>query len=206
MNIETRYLIRWGVPGWILIMTITLYFVIRYPDMLAAIGDKAPSVLAAGAILTVIGIPIGYLLNQMHHVWIWVIRVDWYKYFDMELEITEKFYEDKNNGDNQNLELMDRYRYLLTRMHELGSTFVALMASILFILINSIINNFTGSIILYLVILCVITVNVLFSRNYYRKNLDAFTMKYVKKDYNSLRNKGFKWLNNKSKLFDWFNV
>src|SRR5690606_13490333 len=125
--------------------------------------NKAPELLATAAFLIIIGIPVGYILNQIHHVWIWVIRVNWEEYFEMELEINKQIAKCKGREE----ELKDRYRYLLNRVHELGGLFVALFPTYIFLLSYHFYNRFELNfyIILYFIILFIVAIAIFLSRN-----------------------------------------
>ncbi|MYL57210.1 hypothetical protein GLW20_06795 [Virgibacillus halodenitrificans] len=199
MNFETRYLIRWGVPGWVFIITIGIYLgLIEYggkEEMLSNIISNAPNLLATAAFLIIIGIPVGYILNQVHHVWIWVIRVDWDTYFQMEQEITKIM-----SISERSVELQNRYRYLLNRVHELGGLFVALTPTLFILFFYHLLNRSWNTLtIMYFVLLFIISTVIFLSRNYYRRNLDAFTKDVAGKEYNSIINPVFRRIRN-SKL------
>lgn len=202
MNFEARYLIRWGVPGWVFIISIGFYFVlIEYTlfdqnriESISSLLDKSTELLAAAAFLTIVGIPVGYILNQIHHVWIWVIRVNWKKYFRMELKLNEVFYEARNGK-----ELKDRYSYLLTRIHELGSIVVGLEISLAIIFCLSFNYGFNYIVIIYMFVLSVVCFIIWLSRKYYRRNFDALTREIVEEDYKTVMNRTIIWLLKKRK-------
>jgi hypothetical protein len=179
LNFETKYFIRWGVPGWIFIVTIGIYmYLLDYKDrkLLNDVISNGPELLATAALLIIIGIPVGYVLNQIHHVWIWVIRVNKVKYFKMELK--------------RSTELRERYTYLLNRVHELGGIVVALIPSFIFLLVYHKLMNlqFNFPFVLYFIILGVVSLVMLCSRDYYRSNLDAFTQAISGLEYKDVIN------------------
>lgn len=187
MNIDTRYLIRWGVPGWIFILTVGFYYLLfvdsknnRLSDL---ITDNATNLLSAAAFVLIIGIPIGYILNQIHHVWIWVWKVNHEEYFDYEMKLFQIFICHKNGE-----QIRERYKYLLTRVHELGGIVVALVISFLFILPHAI-RNFSFCVLVFIVAMIVVWLFIKGSRDYYSKNLDSFTMYYVGMGSESIKKK-----------------
>jgi len=144
------------------------------------------SEIATTVVLTVLGIPVGYILNQMHHVWIWVARVDWDKYFESDWKITKAFLNQKDDKTGE--QLRNRYRYLLTRTHELGGIYFALFIVLIIGMINMVTYKaYNKYFVIYLAVLVVITIFIYLSRNYYRGNLDAFTKKLVGEDYKTVR-------------------
>lgn len=128
MNFETKYLIRWGIPGWIMVMVLLPYFIIIYFDSLSKHVSSASDLLAIGAVLTVLGVPLGYLLNQIHHSVFWVLPKlifgSWNKYFKEELKVDNYIANHAKGIEKQN-----RYRYLLSRKHELGALTLSLFIS-----------------------------------------------------------------------------
>ncbi|OIK09392.1 hypothetical protein [Bacillus sp. MUM 13] len=50
MNFDTKHLVRWGIPEWLMDMVLLPYV------------SNASDLLAIGAVLTVLGVPLGYLL------------------------------------------------------------------------------------------------------------------------------------------------
>lgn len=189
MNFDTRYLIRWGIPGWILIITVGLYFFLfeGEKDLNSLLTENAANLLAASAVVIVIGIPVGYILNQIHHVWVWVLRVNHYRYFKMEMQLLQIFL---NGEEGKRIE--DRYRYLLARIHELGGILVSLLVAVITVIIHSIWSFFVYSQTNWSITIWFILINlfvglfILLSRNYYQKNLDAFTKFYVGLDKKSV--------------------
>lgn len=190
MNIDTRYLIRWGIPGWILIITLGLYFLLleEGEDLISLFTENATNLLAAAALVVVGGIPVGYILNQIHHVWVWVLKVNHYKYFKMEMELFQIFLKGEEGK-----RIEDRYRYLLARIHELGGILVALIIAFFIILFHfSIIYFLYGSInivsLTFMVVIAVVGIFILISKNYYQKNMEAF-ISFFGIDYKTLKKK-----------------
>ena len=135
MNFDTKHLVRWGIPGWILLMIVGLYIYFNYQQEINDIA-KSVNALALGAFLTIIGVPMGYLLNQIHHSLTWVFvrlkrveklfkRGTWDNYFEKELKLDELFFKDELGSQRR-----ERYRYLLSRKHELGGVTVSLLVSL----------------------------------------------------------------------------
>lgn len=105
----------------------------------------------------------------------------------MELELDKIFFTSKNG---QKIE--DRYRYLLTRIHELGSIVISLLVAMIVMVIDissmiKYLTFFPWFFVSNFIINLVVYICILWSRNYYRKNLDALTMALVNKDYRSVR-------------------
>jgi hypothetical protein len=79
MNIETKYIIRWGIPGWVLIAFILIPFVLTENGREKLLGLGAintAELLAVFLSAGFIGVPIGYLLHQLYFSINWLFRVD----------------------------------------------------------------------------------------------------------------------------------
>lgn len=165
MNFDTKYLIRWGIPGWIFILTISLYFFFFADDKtLTEFANK--NGFFVGITFALIGIPLGYIFNQLHMYIDWVIREDWGEFFKHEINIDEYFAKGKGNSE--------RYRYLLAKKHEVGSVLVSFTFSTFIILILNI-TYMPNSLLkwLYFSIIFILTLIWLQLRNYSTKNAEA---------------------------------
>jgi hypothetical protein len=181
MNFETKYLIRWGIPGWIMVMVLFPYFVATYFDFLSEHVSTSSDLLAVGAILSVLGVPLGYLLNQIHHSLFWVLPKKlsktntWEKYFEEELVI-DKLFDSEEKHSNKRV----RYSYLLSRKHELGGITVSLGISAIVIgLTNLIAENHHVWTWVYFVIVLVLFRIILLSRNYSSDNIQKYHDHYM---------------------------
>jgi lysylphosphatidylglycerol synthetase-like protein (DUF2156 family) len=190
MNFDTKYLVRWGIPGWILIMILGPFIFIHFNTELKGLAGNM-SIVALGAILTIIGVPLGYLLNQIHHsiTWVfvrtgkfrpilnWVFKKDresWNDYFSKELKLDDYL---KSDG-----ELRTRYRYLLSKKHELGGLTVSLFVTNVVILFTNIILEITaGWSWIYLVITMILLILIWLSRNYSSRNIEIYFSEYLKR-------------------------
>lgn len=180
MNFETKYLIRWGVPGWIMILTLFPFLFITFFGLFdGKIGFKATDILTLGAALTVIGVPLGYILNQVHHSLFWVIphlrKKEWEAYFKDEIKADEKFL-------SVDVFKKERYAYLLSKKHELGGVAVSLTTSWLAILL---INIFYGNALwswIYFAVVTILTLLSILSRNYTTQNVHYYFYEYLLKD------------------------
>ncbi|WP_107950928.1 hypothetical protein [Lysinibacillus parviboronicapiens] len=116
MNFEPKYLIRWGIPGWIFTLTIVPFLTVVFSESLPQEFIEK-NIFVVGTTVALIGVPVGYFLNQLQFLITWVIpkafNKSWETYFDNEYKINSRF------KDNQ--EYKDRYRYLLAKKHEVGS-------------------------------------------------------------------------------------
>lgn len=185
MNFDTKYLIRWGIPGWILIMILGPFIYFQFPIEINKI-IKESNTLALGAFLTVIGVPLGYLLNQIHHSLFWVIKrfrfsrkilkqEKWYEYFRQEIQVDNMFF-----FDEKGLRKKERYQYLLSRKHELGGVTVSLgIVCIVQLIVNIQTSTMHGWSLCYFILSIILFLIIAISRWYSSKNIDKYFEHYL---------------------------
>ncbi|WP_437830583.1 hypothetical protein ACQRXC_03870 [Niallia taxi] len=189
MNFDTKYLIRWGIPGWLMVMCLFPYFIIINFSYLAKHVSNATDLLAVGAALTVLGVPLGYLLNQLHHSLFWVLpkwwKRKWVEYFKEEIQMDEYF-----DGDEKREKKRERYRYLLSRKHELGGIVVSLGISASIILIHCIYliignHHIKKWEVIYFIVVLILLLIMWLSRNYSSKNVKEYQEYYITQSRNN---------------------
>ncbi|UKS64697.1 hypothetical protein [Rossellomorea marisflavi] len=205
MNFDTKYLVRWGIPGWVLMILLVPYLCIFTEFSIDGIQKGSNNLVAIVAFLTLIGVPIGYMMNQIHHALTWVFvrhkyirkplnciaslfkrdkkgdkekegKENWEEFFQKELEIDE-FLHKKNREY-----LRERYRYLLSKKHELGGLTVSLF------LVNAVIgfiiwrfHYFKEWSWWYFSITSVLFCLTWMSRQYSSRNIDRYFEEYHKR-------------------------
>lgn len=191
MNFETKHLVRWGIPGWTLIMILGPYLLQSFHSQINSMASTL-NLLALGAFLTVIGVPLGYLLNQIHHSVTWVMvrgykplrellekEENWDDFFKSELKLDEFFFKDVN-GDKYR----ERYQYLLSRKHELGGLTVSLFISSISIIVLKFSKQGLGELWswIYMIIVLILFILILISRLYSSRNIDKYYYTYLEKE------------------------
>ncbi|WP_227397337.1 BA5345 family protein [Jeotgalibacillus aurantiacus] len=182
MNFDTKYLIRWGIPGWVFILITSPFLLEVFNDLVVNTFNTNSNIVAvsAVAILTLIGVPLGYIMNQIHHSLFWVIPKTGFeseRYFKDEI-LLDNYFNAHKNGD----ELRKRYSYLLTRKHELGAVMVSCILSTL---INIIVIFNIGDILiiswygLYFLLTLFFLFLIVKSRNYSSKNVQRYFEYYL---------------------------
>lgn len=188
MNFDTKYLIRWGIPGWILLMILGPFIYFQFQMEINEIL-KDNNTLALGAFLTVIGVPLGYILNQIHHSLFWVIRrfkfslkqEKWNDYFKQEIQVDEMFF-----FDDKGLRKKERYQYLLSRKHELGGVTVSLgICCFVQLIVNIQTSTMGGWSLIYLIVSFILFLIIAISRWYSSKNIDNYFEYYLIESSNS---------------------
>jgi hypothetical protein len=76
MRFESKYLIRWGIPGWVFSMWIFIYLLICFDDLRLMFNTNTNSIKLLSFFITLagIGVPIGYLFHQIYFSFDWVRR------------------------------------------------------------------------------------------------------------------------------------
>lgn len=187
MNFDTRYLIRWGIPGWIFMIFSSLYFLVRdFNNFIEFFPTgSGTSIVAIGAILTVLGIPIGYLFNQIHHTitFVWLRIFEWDRYFKFESQFEYYMFSCNSKDDNTGEKIHERYRYLLSRIHEIGGICIAIVSSEFLVIswdyyyvenINLFVWFYHSLVLIIFFIMC-------WDRWYYKRNIEVFVNYHCEK-------------------------
>ncbi|MFJ5751668.1 hypothetical protein ACIP97_24345 [Peribacillus frigoritolerans] len=153
MRFETKHLIRWGIPGWVLI-----FWLIYESLFLKGINPLESNLLDISKGLTVlislvaIGVPVGYIMHQIYFGFAWVLN-NRKNFNEIADKIGDKFPKHDEWGQNkhedyfqfeyvwhsmllnQDVEtrtyLEGRYRYMLSTIHGLGALIVSSAISLM---------------------------------------------------------------------------
>ncbi|QPA31360.1 BA5345 family protein [Thermaerobacillus caldiproteolyticus] len=177
MNVETKHIIRWGIPGWIYIISLISYFIFSTPELLVSLKTKyGLTILSLSAILAGIGVPVGYLIHQISMLFGFVISHKWDKYFKEEYDLDSKIIG-ADNGEK----IRERYRHLLSRVHELRalkySNGLSMLTVVAILYLYS--NTLAGLIISAINFLFVIIVHV--NQKYFEANLKFFIKRTIER-------------------------
>ncbi|PAF18595.1 hypothetical protein [Terribacillus saccharophilus] len=201
MNFDTKYLIRWGIPGWITLAYYLYFFIVRERIDLNAITSNNLGVLSSLLAALPIGVIVGYVIYQCYFTLLWVANLKFNTpkslkvLIDLEYSIPEKNKEKyflveyvwhnslSKVGESRMNYIAERYRHLLTKKHEVGSFLISLclctipsVVIIFFVIIGEM--NF-----LYListVINFALLYYTFFIFNYYSDNVDYFMSENLK--------------------------
>ncbi|MER2039979.1 MAG: hypothetical protein ABS944_17685 [Solibacillus sp.] len=186
MNFDTKYLIRWGIPGWIMILTLFPYLFVTYLDTFKKLFSlSAVDILTLGAALAFLGVPLGYVLNQVHHSLLWVIpklfKKEWDHYFKQEIDVDEKHLA-------EHVPKQERYRYLLSKKHEIGGVMVSFIISWVVIISINIFHSSSFWSWFYFGVVTFLTILFIFSRNYSSRNVYYYFYEYLLKEEDNNNN------------------
>lgn len=73
MKFETKYLIRWGIPGWVFATWLFIVLCITVDDFTKLLTDPQNLSKILGILITLLslGVPIGYIFQQIYFAWEW---------------------------------------------------------------------------------------------------------------------------------------
>ncbi len=179
MNFDTKYLIRWGIPGWMfLFIIIAFYSLVDFDAFKSIIFNKnAPVIVALISLFIGSGIILG---NIIHQISMSIGFVVWTKraiYFRKEYEMDYKII----TGDHGN-EIQRIYSYRLGNVHALRALWFSLLLALLTIITLSFFVKFSIKIGILIAIVFILNIVVLNNWRYFQNNLDFFLRK-IKSDF-----------------------
>lgn len=211
MNFETKYLIRWGIPGWLLLFSCFICIVIIKDYSIIEIFKQAGTKNSIGLMITLagLGVPIGYMLHHVNFDLAWITKsrlTNNLNYINNHLGEIEKpkdwagnkpedyyyleylMHREISKLDEPKMNyLSERYRHLLSTTHSLGALKHSIFASSV---LSLVLFLFTIKWILLLItLLCFLTyLGISRNYNYYSKNTLYFQGKMLndflkKKEY-----------------------
>lgn len=169
MNFDTKHVIRWGLPGWVFLISIIVYTFTYNPDLIGDIKNKDGfSIIGLAAILGGLGVPVGYLIHQVSRLFGFIIVTNRKAYFKEEFKIDNVFFT-HTNGEK----LKSRYVHLLTRVHELRALLYSLILSLIFILVveGIFVQNFDTYFYISVCVNLFLLIVVYFNQKYFGENL-----------------------------------
>jgi len=198
MNFETKYLIRWGIPGWMLIFWITTFFVLTEFENIFSHFNFSDFGKLVGVFISlgVFGIVLGYIVHQLYFVVNWV--TDKARMFENVIKEIDNFPKPDNWGGNNRVDyfylefiwhknlleleeekrnyIVGRYRYLLSTVHGLGTLFLSHFLSFVFTIAAGLLKF--GNLTLEVDFLAIAQGGIMFvilaSFKYYSENLNYF--------------------------------
>lgn len=206
MKFESKYLIRWGIPGWIFIFWLgyTYVYLANINLLNVQIQDLSKS-LALLVSLTALGVPIGYVFHQISFGLLWVDNNN-KDYGSIADKIGDKFPKHYTWGDDHHEDYFQleyvwhmvllkqdaktrayiegRYAHLLRTAHGLGALSVSFACSNLFTVLLWLLYDDLLKGTFYMVAASIIQSTLFASAflnyKYFSKNLQAFQIKILK--------------------------
>ncbi|MCY9443336.1 hypothetical protein MOF48_15910 [Bacillus spizizenii] len=198
MSFETKYLIRWGIPGWMFLFWIVLNLLIQNHNLVInkINFDQLSKIIGILISFGVVGVVIGYVFHQLYFLLLWILNKD----IDITVNMVRNYPKPRNWGKNQSNDyfhleytwhkqllkvndearayITDRYRYLLSTVHGHGTMLISQFISSAVTMLPGYIKygfhvwlHFEA---LLYIIQILISVVFIFSFNYYTKNLRSF--------------------------------
>lgn len=135
LNFESKYLVRWGLPGWVFMIFITLLYLINEPGYIPQILKyKGFSLVGFTALAAALGIILGHIIHQIS-LFLWFVipeyrKRKWLVYFDREFKIDKRIVEEELGKGIKNI-----YSYRLGQLHGRRGLLTSLMLSFMTIII-----------------------------------------------------------------------
>lgn len=130
MNFDNKHLIRWGLPGWVFLIFVTIYILIKEPSFVGKLNEKDDiPIIGLLALLGGLGVPIGYLIHQISIFLGFIIFTNQEKYFQEEYTLDRIFSKHDKGSD-----FRKRYVHFLTRVHEVRGLMFSCLLSFIVIL------------------------------------------------------------------------
>jgi hypothetical protein len=216
MNFDTKYLIRWGIPGWVFILFVGTPIIYYEFDEFTKLKLKLTDTLGLLVSLGFFGVTIGYLMHQIYFSFNWTWFSNRRRIIDEAIKLIEKkeeiidthwmenYHRDyykfeylwhkqllKLDQDRRNY-ITDRYRHLLSTVHSLGALRVSLTISFIYDLILItykwiIVGSKSLILVIYLVMIACLIYCTCKGFKYYSSNLNYFQGYF----FNSLLNGEF---------------
>ncbi|WP_316572141.1 hypothetical protein [Neobacillus sp. YIM B06451] len=150
MKYETKYLIRWGIPGWVFLLSILILYGTYNNKFFSAFTTDPVKLISFVVAVASIGVPVGYIFHQIYFGRFWVMskkkgiemiiqHIDGYKRKYREKDVDEEYFyleylwqsELSLLGKDHRDYIAERYRHLLSTTHSLGVLTVSLSCSFL---------------------------------------------------------------------------
>lgn len=200
MNIDTKYIIRWGIPGWVFILFgYTSYISVDTGNKSIFTSNfTVPQLLGILVSLGFVGVVLGYLMHQVYFSVNWIFTNQSSKIISKVLDLIDNkevfkiesheqgqhkaYYKMEYQWQKQLVLLeedkrkyiAERYSYLLSTIHGLGALLVSIICSLVAVLVISYNHTLSALMILYLVILLYLGFSVYKGFKYYSENLTHF--------------------------------
>jgi hypothetical protein len=185
VNFEPKYLVRWGIPGWMFLFVLISYFVIKDFDLLKSfiLKGKAGAIVSAFTLFIGVGIILGNLIHQVSISLGFVVWNKRNRYFKNEYEMDLRIIKNKYGSDIQRI-----YSYRLGNVHALRALWFSLSLSLLILIILSLVFYFSFRIGVLIGVVVFLKLIVLNNWIYFQNNLNYF-IRNVKSDFDKVESK-----------------
>lgn len=179
MNFDVKHFVRWGIPGWVFLFIITIYFSIVDFDFISLIlfSKSAPVIVAVLSLFIIAGIILGNMIHQISMCFGFVIWTKRNKYFREEYELDRKIMRLDNGKEIQRI-----YSYRLGNIHALRALWFSLSIALLILIILSLLWKFSFHVGVLMTIVFVLNIIVMINWRYFQANLNYF-LKQIKNDF-----------------------
>ncbi|KKI90131.1 hypothetical protein WQ54_23820 [Bacillus sp. SA1-12] len=181
MNFDSKYLIRWGIPGWTYLAVLLIYFFLYdFDQMKTFIFSKdVPIIVASLSLFIGAGVILGHLIHQISLYLGFVIWTKKGKYFKKEYEMDIRIIKSKFGSEIHRI-----YQYRLGNVHAYRTLCFSLFLSLITLIILSFTLEFSLSIGILILLILLINSMVFVNFIYFQDNLSYF-MKKINTDFTS---------------------
>jgi hypothetical protein len=217
MNFETKYLIRWGIPGWVFIVFSYVCYLSYGKNLFLGNEFTVTQLLGIMISLGFVGIVLGYLMHQMYFSVNWIFSkqsskimeklfdiiehpegikgIDRYRFDHHKAYFMFEFHWQKHlilsDKDHRDY-VSERYRYMLSTIHGLGALLVSIVLSILTVCILIYIYGHNLFTVLIILLLLYLGYSVWKGFGYYSENLIYFQANFINAFHNNELHKSSK--------------
>lgn len=178
MNFEAKHLIRLGIPGWLYLAIVLIYFIVERKKGLIEylsefnINEIGITVLIAGG-----GILIGFLIHQFSMLFGFRIWIRQKTYFNNEYELDKIMMRNELGKEIQRI-----YSHRLGQIHALRGLLTSSILSLITLIPLLIFYSNSPKAIYVLCFNIILVVISFFNHLYFKRNLDFFVRK-IRRDY-----------------------
>ena len=171
INFDAKHLIRWGIPGWYFLISISFFFPIAYPSEVYEFAkQEGLNLVGLAAAIIGLGILLGNIITYLSMFIFFNIPVKTNQYIRKEFRIDEVIMYHSKGEEVQRL-----YSYRLGNLHAkrnmLTSSIFAFLLFLYICIYNKIFNGwFVGAISVKLTMIIIFY----YTYRYYKRNLSYF--------------------------------
>lgn len=162
MNFDTKHILKWGIPGWYLIINI----VVAVSSLIGYSWIIDNDFLTPSIIITLAGVPLGYVIYQPY----FLVSTLIFENKGNELDVL--LY--KISNETKRSFISKRYSYFFNNIHGHGSLLAAVIISLIYLVVFVFIYECTIEILLLVILNVVLMVFVYVNFNHYQKHFDEF--------------------------------
>ncbi|UII54770.1 hypothetical protein LS684_14005 [Cytobacillus spongiae] len=176
MIVKGKQLTKWGLPGWVFLLGVSSYFISadfkEYKELLI---EQGMDLAGIALILAIVGIPLGFFIQQISIFIGWILPKEWRRHFKEEHFVIKCIHVSP-----QKEELMDRYRNLIFQVQFINAIITSLVFNIGFVLLVSP-KPYERLMLVHILVYFILIAIMIANRLFYTNNLSYF-IKEIKRE------------------------